>query len=186
VFNQPYTFSKTQTATKRLLDQGKPQRDWSLDQGGWEGINYRGKKQKLQVPASGRDWDEQEEQAIWKWCGSSGCWGWGTHASCIAQLVWMVGHVCCACARTHDEIIIVFTLQVCGECCWNLASVHQCRTETWRQSFGWRRKRQLLLLCQAKEATAGYCLKDCALLGNELGEFYSKKEQNKILGKNQG
>ena len=34
----------------------------------------------------------------------------------------------------------------------------------WRESFGWRKNKITLLLCQAKEATAGECPKDCALL----------------------
>ena len=39
------------------------------------------------------------------------------------------------------------------------------------------------MLCQAKEAVAGSCLRDCASTGENCGEFDSKKEKNRVSDK---
>lgn len=47
-------------------------------------------------------------------------------------------------------------------------------------------EKELLLLCQAKEATSGSCLKRLPAIGKNCGKFYSEKEKNRFLDKNQG
>ena len=79
-------------------------------------------------------------------------------------------------------------------CCQNSASVHWCWIEMQTQSFGWSRKEWILLLCQAKGATVGYCPQDCMThpgVGSEKffsvqGRGHDQLVDNSWIGWHQG
>ena len=70
-------------------------------------------------------------------------------------------------------------------CCFlYLACVHQCLVETWRQSFGWRRKNSFYCFAGQRRPQQANAFKSMSSTGKNFGEFYSKKEKNRISDKN--
>ena len=60
----------------------------------------------------------------------------------------------------------------CCLCCWNLASVHLCWTESWRQSFGWRRKEQLYCFARPRKTQREHVFKNDVSLLPSFGNYY--------------
>ena len=68
-------------------------------------------------------------------------------------------------------------------CCWNLASVQRCQIEMWRQSFGWRRKKQHYCFAIPKNPQQANALKTLTPLGEIGWWFYSLGVKNRATGK---
>ena len=57
-------------------------------------------------------------------------------------------------------------------CCWNLASLHWHRVETWRQSSDWSRKWSLYFFAKQREIQQTNALKTVSHLGGAPGESH--------------